>query len=208
MPLPLHARAGEKPDQAALLSAFTLETGRSGQVVSLGSAPALTGSSSSGSGDSQAASLVLELTPTPRWPDMMTAYWGPGRVLFSSKLFSAHVAPPEVRAAAGWLAGCSAGNAAWEAKVRAGAEKQEMRPWRWTSCSREAHLKMHEMRASPRALPLRLQGEVLDGSGWGVYAEDWRYYFDCMLAPVARQVCLCTCFLRSACTTIAPCAAC
>jgi hypothetical protein len=33
-----------------------------------------------------------------------------------------------------------------------------------------------------------LQGEVLDEGGWEVYKEDWRYFFDCMLAPVARQV--------------------
>jgi len=23
--------------------------------------------------------------------------------------------------------------------------------------------------------------------GWTEYGEDWRYYFDCMLAPAARQ---------------------
>lgn len=34
---------------------------------------------------------------------------------------------------------------------------------------------------------LALQGEVLDEGGWEVYKEDWRYFFDCMLAPVARQ---------------------
>ena len=26
-----------------------------------------------------------------------------------------------------------------------------------------------------------------DEGGWDVYGNDWRYYFDCMLAPVARQ---------------------
>ncbi len=34
-----------------------------------------------------------------------------------------------------------------------------------------------------------MQGEVEDVGGWETYAEDWRYFFDCMLAPSARQVC-------------------
>ncbi|KXZ51271.1 hypothetical protein GPECTOR_13g758 [Gonium pectorale] len=29
--------------------------------------------------------------------------------------------------------------------------------------------------------------EALDEGGWEAYGEDWRYYFDCMLAPSARQ---------------------
>ncbi len=32
-----------------------------------------------------------------------------------------------------------------------------------------------------------LQGEVGDVGGWERYSEDWRYFFDCMLAPSARQ---------------------
>ena len=24
--------------------------------------------------------------------------------------------------------------------------------------------------------------------GWDLYGEDWRHYYECMLAPVARQV--------------------
>ena len=31
-------------------------------------------------------------------------------------------------------------------------------------------------------------GAAADGGGWDAYAADWRNYFDCMLAPVARQV--------------------
>lgn len=31
------------------------------------------------------------------------------------------------------------------------------------------------------------QGEVLDAGGWEAYSGDWRYFFDCMLAPSARQ---------------------
>jgi len=26
-----------------------------------------------------------------------------------------------------------------------------------------------------------------DEAGWAVYGPEWRFYFDCMLAPVARQ---------------------
>lgn len=33
-----------------------------------------------------------------------------------------------------------------------------------------------------------LQGSPLDEGGWEAYGEDWKYFFDCMLAPVARQV--------------------
>jgi hypothetical protein len=27
-----------------------------------------------------------------------------------------------------------------------------------------------------------------DPGGWETYGQDWRYYFECMLAPQARQV--------------------
>ena len=30
-------------------------------------------------------------------------------------------------------------------------------------------------------------GAVHDVGGWDVYGRDWQHYFDCMLAPVARQ---------------------
>ena len=30
-------------------------------------------------------------------------------------------------------------------------------------------------------------GVAWDEGGWDVYGYDWRHYFDCMLAPVARQ---------------------
>ncbi len=31
------------------------------------------------------------------------------------------------------------------------------------------------------------EGEATDRAGWERYSVDWRNYFDCMLAPVARQ---------------------
>lgn len=31
------------------------------------------------------------------------------------------------------------------------------------------------------------EGSPLDEGGWEAYGEDWKYFFDCMLAPVARQ---------------------
>lgn len=66
------------------------------------------------------------LTPTPRWPDLLVVHDPLNRVLFSSKLFSAHAAPPA--------------------------------------------------------------GDALDEGGWEAYGDDWRFYFECMLAPSARQV--------------------
>ena len=30
-------------------------------------------------------------------------------------------------------------------------------------------------------------GEATDKAGWEAYGNDWRHYFDCMLAPVAQQ---------------------
>ena len=75
---------------------------------------------------------VLQLlpVPTPRWPDLLCVYSPEDNLLFSSKLFSAHVAPS--------LAGTS-GEAA------------------------------------------------VDVGGWDVFGSDWRHFFDCMLAPVAKQ---------------------
>ena len=35
--------------------------------------------------------LTLILAPTPRWPDLMCAYSRPHRIMFTSKLFCAHV---------------------------------------------------------------------------------------------------------------------
>lgn len=31
------------------------------------------------------------------------------------------------------------------------------------------------------------QGDATDIGGWEAYSDDWRYFFDCMLAPSARQ---------------------
>ena len=31
------------------------------------------------------------------------------------------------------------------------------------------------------------EGEATDKAGWERYSVDWRNYFECMLAPVARQ---------------------
>lgn len=107
----LQSTLGDKPERAALLSSIQLSTARSGQQIQLGTNPANV--------------LRVELTPTPRWPDLIVAYYPPSRVLFSSKLFSAHVSPPD--------------------------------------------------------------GQVEDVGGWERYGEDWKYFFDCMLAPSAIQ---------------------
>ncbi|KAI8477430.1 MAG: flavodoxin-like protein [Monoraphidium minutum] len=77
-------------------------------------------------------SLKLICTPTPRWPDLMVVYDPVSKVVFTSKLYSAHVAPSLVSDEAG--------------------------------------------------------RQAFDGlGGWDAYGEHWRYFFDCMLAPVAKQ---------------------
>lgn len=42
------------------------------------------------------AELTAICTPTPRWPDLMVVYDPDSRVAFTSKLFSAHVAPAAI----------------------------------------------------------------------------------------------------------------
>ncbi|KAG2496624.1 hypothetical protein HYH03_005445 [Edaphochlamys debaryana] len=108
----LESTLGEKPETQGLLGKVRLEVARSGAQV----APC---------GPGEADQLQVFLTPTPRWPDLLVVHDPHSRVLFSSKLFAAHVAPPE--------------------------------------------------------------GEPLDEGGWEAYGDDWRYYFECMLAPSARQ---------------------
>ncbi|GIL84269.1 hypothetical protein Vretimale_15926 [Volvox reticuliferus] len=103
---------GEKADKAHLLSSVQLVVARSGGQV----APC---------GPAEGDQLQVILTPTPRWPDLLVVHDPVNRLLFSSKLFAAHVAPPE--------------------------------------------------------------GEALDENGWEGFGDDWRYYFECMLAPSARQ---------------------
>ncbi|KAF8073046.1 dfa6 [Scenedesmus sp. PABB004] len=79
----------------------------------------------------EAYALTALLTPTPRWPDAMCVIDPLSKVVFTSKLFSAHVAPGLLNAKAG--------------------------------------------------------GSAFDVGGWSAYGEHWRYFFDCMLAPVATQ---------------------
>ncbi|KAF6262522.1 flavodoxin-like protein [Scenedesmus sp. NREL 46B-D3] len=79
----------------------------------------------------EAYSLTAMLTPTPRWPDAMCVVDPLSKVVFTSKLFSSHVAP-------GLL------------NTKAGAS-------------------------------------AFDVGGWEAYGDHWRYFFDCMLAPMAPQ---------------------
>ena len=74
--------------------------------------------------------LKLIPVPTPRWPDLLCVYHKTDRLLFSSNMFSAHVAPSVV-------------NTSGESAA--------------------------------------------DVGGWDMYGQDWRHYYDCMLAPVAKQ---------------------
>eukprot|EP00775_Hariotina_reticulata_P010362 gene10362-10520_t len=76
-------------------------------------------------------SLTAVLTPTPRWPDAMCIIDPISKVVFTSKLFSAHVAPDLI---------------------------------------------------NPQAA-----SNAFDTGSWEAYGDHWRYFFDCMLAPVATQ---------------------
>ncbi|CAL8463910.1 g3445 [Coccomyxa elongata] len=110
----LRSSLGGDKEGAALLSSVELVAARSGGSLEVG----------------QETVLKLIPCPTPRWPDLLVAYSPGDRLLFTSKLFSAHVSPDK------------AGEA---------------------------------------------RGEVTDKLGWDAYRNDWRNFFDCMLAPVAQQ---------------------
>ena len=87
--------------------------------------------------------LQLIPVPTPRWPDLLCVYHSTDRLLFTSNLFSAHVAPSVVNTS----------------------------------------------------------GETAaDVGGWDMYGQDWRHYYDCMLAPVAKQA--------AGVSAVAPCVVC
>lgn len=70
-----HMSAGGDKEGAALLSSVELVAARSGGSLEVG----------------QETVLKLILCPTPRWPDLLVAYSPSDRLLFTSKLFSAHV---------------------------------------------------------------------------------------------------------------------
>ncbi|GAX73888.1 hypothetical protein CEUSTIGMA_g1338.t1 [Chlamydomonas eustigma] len=112
----LQSALGEKPEKAVLLSSVQMVIARSGMQIPLGN-----------SGED----LELTVLPTPRWPDMLMVYHPEQRLVMSSKLFSAHVAPSV---------------------------------------------------ATPSSVD-----SAFDNGGWDIYGEDWRHYFECMLAPQARQ---------------------
>jgi len=69
--------------------------------------------------------LSFTAAPTPRWPDSVVTHDSASGLLFTSKLFSAHVATPP--------------DAPTDASL-----------------------------------------------GWNTYGDDWQFFFDCMLAPMAR----------------------
>ncbi|KAK9827610.1 hypothetical protein WJX81_005946 [Elliptochloris bilobata] len=110
----LRSSLGSDEEGAKLLSKATLHAARSADGVAVG----------------RNGRLRLLPLPTPRWPDLLVVHSAEDRLLFTSKLFAAHISP-----------------------AAAGAEP----------------------------------GDAGDDAGWGVYGPEWRFYFDCMLAPVARQ---------------------
>lgn len=48
-------------------------------------------------------------------------------------------------------------------------------------------LQMPEANVVFRLLPLQAKSDAFDVGGWDAYGDQWRYFFDCMLAPVAIQ---------------------
>lgn len=103
----------ENPASGALLQKVKVTVLKSGGVLPL-------------AGDSSVGpSLEVMLTPTPRWPDLMALYDRDAQIMFTGKLFSAHV---------------------------------------------------------------YVENHATDVGGWEKYSEDWRYFFECMLAPSASQV--------------------
>lgn len=111
----LQSSMGEQPGSAELMSKVRLTVAKAGHVITI----------------SEGNTLETILTPTPRWPDLMCVHYPKRRLLFTSKLFSAHVAP--------------------------------------NSGSRQS------------------SGSPFDIGGWTAYEDDWQHFFDCMLAPVAKQ---------------------
>ena len=70
-----HAAAGGEEEGADILSSVELCAARAGDSLEVGTS----------------GLLQLVPCPTPRWPDLLVAYMPSERLLFTSKLFSAHV---------------------------------------------------------------------------------------------------------------------
>lgn len=58
-------------------------------------------------------SLTAVLTPTPRWPDAMCIIDPTTKVVFTSKFFSAHVAPGLLNSKVRWMPGHVPGSTVW-----------------------------------------------------------------------------------------------
>ena len=70
-----HAATGGEEEGADILSSVELCAARAGDSLEVGTQ----------------GLLQLVPCPTPRWPDLLVAYMPSERLLFTSKLFSAHV---------------------------------------------------------------------------------------------------------------------
>lgn len=107
----------ENEGSADLLTSITVSVARAGLQIPLPGGGVLEGF----------------LTPTPRWPDLMVLFDTESQLLYTSKLFSAQVAPQTYRKRPG------------------------------------------------------LAPTALDFGGWYTFGNDWKHYFECMIAPVAKQ---------------------
>lgn len=79
---------GPAPGDAELLQGVTLRAARAGAARDGSSGSTATTASAAGGGR-----LRLLPAPTPRWPDLLLVFDTETRVLFTGKLFSAHVSP-------------------------------------------------------------------------------------------------------------------
>jgi flavorubredoxin len=99
----------------------------------------------------------------------MVVYDPESRVAFTSKLFSAHVAPSAVSEQVRFCACVRERVAAGALRGQQPVQNQTNRP------------------THPNQTPQASSSAFDTYGGWTAYEEHWRYFFDCMLAPVAKQ---------------------
>ena len=142
--------------------------------------------------------LQLVPSPTPRWPDLLVAYMPSERLLFTSKLFSAHVRcvlticlACTTHLPSLLLLGKQSESAmSSERLVSARIHMSHTDSWPNVNMCRQQCMAHKQLLCGALAVLRRLasqKGEATDKGGWERYSTDWRSFFECMLAPVARQ---------------------
>ena len=108
--------------------------------------------------------LEFILTPTPRWPDGMCTYDPVTQLLFTHKLFRYSIH-------------CSESLFKFWSHCRYIFYSE-------CSCAKSMNVVSGFLFFSSHVC----SSNFLDLGGWDSYGEDWRYFYDCMLSPVPRQV--------------------